>query len=202
MLTKDEIGIIEVFRKDLFGSYTIREIMRKTGKKTYPWTFDATNKLAKLGVIKMKTKGKSKLCRIDLYNQSALSYLSLLDEIESNSKKIPHLNELVNEIPTPFFTLLIGGSYAAGRQTAKSDLDICVVVDDTVKTKPLQNLLANKLMVPRLHPFVFRKSEFIEMLLNKEANYGKLLFKKHLIAYGAKNYYLMIREAMEHGFRD
>jgi hypothetical protein len=62
-------------------------------------------------------------------------------------------------------------------------------------------MLDNKLMVPRPHPLVFRKPEFMEMLLNKEANYGKMLFRKHLIAFGAENYYLIIREAIEHGFR-
>ena len=202
MLTKDEIAIIGVFRKALFESYTIRDIMKKTGKKTYPWTFDAVMKLANIGVIKMETKGKAKLCSVDLYNQVALSYLSLLDELEANSKKIPHLDEILGCIQTSFFVLLIGGSYASGEQTKKSDLDICVIVDDTLKTKSIENFHANKLMVPQLHPFVFKKKEFLEMLLNKEANYGKLLFKKHLIAFGAKNYYIMIREAAEHGFRD
>ena len=202
MLTKDEIGIIDIFRKDLFGCYTIRDVMKKTGKKTYPWTFDAVMKLSKIGVIKMQTKGKAKLCSINLYNQAALSYLSLLDELEANGKKIPHLDELINDMTTPFFVLLIGGSYASGKETSKSDLDICVIIDDSLKTKPLQNFLANKLMVPRLHPFVFKRKEFLEMLLSKEANYGKLLFKKHLTAFGAKSYYLMMREAIEHGFRD
>jgi len=201
MLTENEAEIVNVFRKDVFRNYTIRELMKITGRKTYTWTFNATKKLAGMGIIKMETKGAYRLCSINLYSALAISYLSLLDETETAARKIPRIEELINEIPTPFFTFLIGGSYAEGRQTKGSDLDVCVIVDGKTDTKKIQNMLENKAMIPHIHPFVFTKSEFIGMLLNKEANYGKMLFIKRLIAFGAENYYLMIREAIEHGFR-
>lgn len=200
MLTESEMEIIDAFRKDLFGSYTIRELMKRTGRKTYPWTFNTIKKLGKMGILRIEAKGKSNICSIDLGSRLAVLYLSLLDELEAQSRKIHHLDELIYEIPV-LFTLLIGGSYAEGKQNRKSDLDICVLVDDAADKKKISNMLENRLMVPRLHPFVFRRSEFLEMLLNKEANYGKLLFRKHLIAFGTENYYLIIKEAMEHGFR-
>lgn len=201
MLAGHEIEIIDIFRRDIFRNYTIRELMKKTGRKTYPWTFNSTKKLAKTGILNMETKGKSKICSINLYSPLAISYLSLLDETEAIARKIPHLYELINEIPTPFFTFLIGGSYAEREQTPESDLDVSVIVDDNADMQKIQRMLENKIMIPEPHPFVFRKSEFLKMLLNKEANYGKMLFKKHLIAFGAANYYGMIREAIENGFR-
>jgi hypothetical protein len=201
MLTKDETDVIDVFRKDLFRSYTIRELMKAMGRKTYTWTFNTTKKLVKLGMLNMETKGNSNICSINLYSPLAFSYLSLLDETEAVSRKIPRLDELINEIPTHFFTLLVGGSYVEGKQTQKSDLDICVIVDDAADTQKIQRMLDNKIMIPRLHPFAFRKSEFVKMLLSKEANYGRMLFRKRLIPFGAENYYLMIREAVENGFR-
>ena len=201
MLTKDETDVIDVFRIDVFRSYTIRELMKATGRKTYTWTFNATKKLVKLGMLNMETKGNSNICSINLYSPLAISYLSLLDETEAVSRRIPRLDELINEMPAPFFTFMVGGSYAEGIQTKKSDLDVCVIVDDAADTQKIQRMLENKIMIPRLHPFVFRKSEFVKMLLSKEANYGRMLFRKRLIAFGAGNYYLMIREAVENGFR-
>jgi predicted nucleotidyltransferase len=201
MLTKNEIEIIDVFRKDLFEKYTIHGLMKKSGRKTYAWTFNTVKKLAKMGIIKFEIKGRSKLCSINLYNHLTISYLSLLDKMKTASRKIPHLDELINEMPVSFFIFLIGGSYAEGKQTARSDLDVCVIVSDKINKRRIQNILDNKFMIPHLHPFVFRKSEFVNMLLNKEANYGKMLFKKHLIAFGAENYYVILREAIEHGFR-
>jgi len=201
MLGTHEIEIIDIFRRDLFKSYTIRELMKKTGRKTYTWTFNSAKKLAKKGILKMEKKGNVKICTINLYSHIAISYLALLDTMEAFYKKIPRLSELISEIPTPFFTFMIGGSYAEGKQTKESDLDVAVIIDDNADAKKIQRILENKIMIPRIHPFVFRKSEFIQMLLDKEANYGKMLFRKHLIAFGAENYYLMIREAIEHGFR-
>ncbi len=201
MLTGHEIEIIDVFRKDLFRSYTIRELMKATGRKTYTWTFSSAKKLGKSGIMKMETKGNCRICSINLHSSLAIAYLSLLDETEAVSRKIPHLDELIDEMPAPFFTFIVGGSYAEGIQTKKSDLDVCVIVNDAADTQKIQRMLENKIMIPRLHPFVFRKSEFVKMLLSKEANYGRMLFRKRLIAFGAGNYYLMIREAVENGFR-
>jgi hypothetical protein len=201
MLTESEMEIADVFRNGLFGSYTIRELMKRTGRKTYTWTFNTVRKLGIMGILKIEAKGKSSICSINLDSRLAVLYLSLLDELEASSRKVPHLEELIYDTPIPFFTLLVGGSYAEGKQTKKSDLDICVLVDDAADKKRISNMLENKLMIPRLHPFVFRKSEFLEMLLNREANYGKLLFRKRLIAFGAENYYLIIKEAIDHGFR-
>lgn len=201
MMTAGEMDIINVFRQDIFGSYTIHAVMKKAGRKTYTWTFNTTKKLAKTGIIKMETKGKSRICGINLYNKTAISYLSLLDETEAASKKLPNIDRILNEVPTPFFTLIVGGSYAEGKQTPKSDLDICVIVDDKSGTKPIKNRLDNMLLIPALHTFVFKRSEFLKMLTNREMNYGKMLFKKSLIVFGAESYYLIIREAIENGFR-
>ena len=44
------------------------------------------------------------------------------------------------------------------------------------------------------------KMNFLEMLLNKEQNYAKLIFEKDF-DFGAENYYLIIKEAIENGFK-
>lgn len=56
-------------------------------------------------------------------------------------------------------------------------------------------------MIPKVHPYVFTRSQFLEMLTSDEANYGKLIFQKHLIIFGASNYYKVIKEAIKNGFR-
>ena len=48
-------------------------------------------------------------------------------------------------------------------------------------------------MIPPAHIYVFTKNEFLEMLLNKEQNYAKLIFEKDF-DFGAENYYLIIKE--------
>lgn len=205
MLTKEELKVLNLFRKDLFKEYTIREAMKKINKKSYSWTFKTIKKLNKLKIIDIKKKGYSNLCSINLNNNLPLIYLALLEEFNTNSKKLPkkNISELINSIPLSYFTFLITGSYASRKATKKSDLDIVVLVEDKINTKKILMILKNKgeLMIPEVHAYVFTKSEFLQMLLSDEENYGKFIFKKKLICFGAENYYSIIKEAVKHGFK-
>ena len=206
MLTTEELKIVDLFRCNIFSEYTIMELMKRLSKSSYTWTYNAVGKLRKLNIIKTRQKGQSTLCSINLDEQKALAYLSLLDEIETYSKKrlpIENVRELIASLPISFFTFVVTGSYAEGKQTPKSDLDVAVLVEDGVSTKKMLAYLLSKgmTMIPEIHPYVFSRSEFLQMLLDKQVNYGKLLFNKRLIAFGAENYYSVIREAINHGFK-
>ncbi|MDP2749798.1 MAG: nucleotidyltransferase domain-containing protein [Nanoarchaeota archaeon] len=205
MLTKEEIKIVELFRKDLFKEYTIKEIQAKIAKKSYNWVFEAVKKLDALNLIKIEKKGASNICSLNLDNHLTLSYLALLEEFNVESKKLPkkNINELINTISLGYFTFIIAGSYVEGKTSKTSDLDIVVIAGDDVDTRRILTILKNKgsLMVPETHPYVFTKTEFLKMLLNNEENYGKMIYRKRLIAFGAENYYLIIREAIKNGFK-
>lgn len=203
MITKRELRIVDIFRRDLFNSYTIRELMKKLKTGSYSWTFNAVKKLQRQGIILFEKKGHSTLCRINLDSQLAITYLSLLDELEALSRNIPNIQEIRGVIPTDYFTLLVAGSYAEGKQTKRSDLDVVVIVDDQADVRKILNAVKNKgdLLIPKVHPYVFKREEFLKMLLAEEENYGKLVFKKRLIFFGAENYYFIIKEAIRNGFR-
>ena len=64
IITKEELKIINLFRENLFNSYTLREVMKKIDKKSYNWVFMAVKKLNKMGIIELKTKGASNICSI------------------------------------------------------------------------------------------------------------------------------------------
>lgn len=205
MLTKEEIKIIELFRKNLPNDYTIREIMKKTSKKSYNWTFKTVKKLNKLGIINFKKNGHSNMSSLNLDNFLTLVYLSLLEEFNINSKKLPkkNISELINSIPLSYFTFMISGSYAAGKPEKKSDLDVIILIEEGINAKKILTVLKNKgeLMIPEVHPYVFTKSEFLQMLLSDEENYGKQIYKNRIIAFGAENYYFILKQAIKNGFK-
>ena len=62
MLTKEEIKIMDLFRKDLLKGYTIREIMKKISKRSYHWTFDVIKKMSRMGIINIQKKGYYNIC--------------------------------------------------------------------------------------------------------------------------------------------
>jgi len=205
ILTKEEIKILDFLRKDLFKNYTIRELMKRISKKSYSWTFKTVKKLKKFGLINLQRKGYSNLCSLNLDNQFTISYTSFIEELDANLRKLPHKNisKLINSIPLFYFTFIITGSYASGKTTKKSDLDVVILTEDGIDTKNILIILKNKgeLMTPEAHPYVFTKTEFLKMLLSEEENYGKLIFKNRLIILGAENYYLIVKEAIKNGFR-
>ncbi|MFC1697591.1 nucleotidyltransferase domain-containing protein [Nanoarchaeota archaeon] len=205
MLTKEDIKIIELFRQDIFKEYTIKEIQFKIAKKSYNWVFQAVKKLEELNIIKINKKGSSNICYLNLDENLTLIYLALLEEFNVKSKNLPekNINELINSIPLSYYTFIIAGSYAEGKTSKKSDLDIVIIVEDDINTKKILTILKNKggIMVPEVHPYVFTKTEFLQMLLNDEENYGKMIYNKRLILFGSENYYQIIKDAVKNGFK-
>lgn len=204
ILTREEMKVILLFRDNLFGEYTIREIAKEINKKSYNWVFKVIEKLKKIEIIKVKTKGNSNICTINLENDLTLIYLALLNQFEIK-KKLPvkNIRVLTDSVPVRYYTFIVTGSYAKGKQTSKSDLDIVVIVENKEDTKKVFSVLKNKgeIMLPKSHIFVFSREEFLKMLLEKEENYGKEIFRNNIIIFGAENYYLILKEAIENGFK-
>jgi len=205
MLTKEELKIMDFFREDLFRKYSIREIMRELSKKSYSGVFNIIKKLEKLAIIQIEERGHANICSLNLNNSKTLNYLSLIEQLNAiSAKHLPQKNikELVSAIKTPFFIFLITGSYANRKHTAKSDLDIVVIIDDSTDKRGLKaTLRKGELMIPNVHPYVFTVSEFLEMLTNKEENYGKEIARNKMVIYGAHAYYRILKEAIEYGYK-
>ena len=203
MLTEKELRIVELYRKDIFATYPIREIMKALGTSSYNWEHTAVKKLIKEGIVTAEEKGKAIICRINLDSQSAISHLSYVEEIRGIKVEIPHIKKVLDMIDPNYFTLLVAGSYAKGKATKESDIDIVVIVGNKEEVKPLINRLKREgeLMIPEIHPYVFTDDEFYLMLLSKEGNYGKEIFMNHLIMHGAEGYYNIIKKAVQNGFK-
>ena len=203
MLTKKELQIIELFRKNIFSDFTILETMKKLGTKSYSWTYNSIKKLQKEDIILIERKGQSQLCRINLHNQKTIVYLGLLEELNALEKNIPNFKKISELMPLDFHILIITGSYVDKKFNKESDLDVVVIIDSENEKKWILNKLKNEgdLMIPQLHPYVFTRKEFLEMLTNKEENYGKEIDKKHLILGGAELFFKILREAVSHGYK-
>lgn len=205
MLTKEELKVLDLFRRNLFKHYTMRGVMKALSKTSYGGIFDIIKKLKKLKIINIEKKGHSYLCNLNLKNNLTLNYLSLLEKFNALSKKhLPHKNidELIKKIKTPFFIFIVTGSYAKNKQTSKSDLDVVIIIDDEVDKRIINtSLKKGKLMMPEVHQYIFTRSEFLKMLINKEFNYGKEIAKNKIIIYGAYAYYRILEEAIDFGYK-
>lgn len=199
MLPKNQQAIIELFRKDIFLAKTIRGLS-KTLRKSYPKIYDAVLELGKNNILFIEKIGNSKICKLKLSPES-ISFLSFIESQEALTKRIPNVNKILNFKDFLDDIFIVTGSYAKGKQTKSSDIDIALIAKENPKNK--QELLANLTMtfIPQIHALSFSYKDFIDMLLDKEANFGKEVFKYHLIFRNPERYYELIKEAIEHGFR-
>jgi predicted nucleotidyltransferase len=199
-LSKNEIAIVDVFRRGIFLKKTIREIALRLNK-TYPKVYDAAKKLEKRNVLNLEKVGGSRLCTLKLSKES-ISFLSFFDEQEAFSKNIPNIEKVLEFKEFYDDIIVITGSYARGRQTTKSDIDVVIIAKDNISQK--QKLFENLTLTfhPQIHPIVFSYENFIEMLLEKHETFAKQLFKNRLLFRNADRFYLLLSEAIGHGFRN
>lgn len=196
MITKGQLKILEIFKRDLFRSLTFIELKEKLKESSNSKLQRAILNFKAENLINIKQIGKTNLISLNYLNNKLFDYFSILN-LESG-KKIP-LN-IVYEIQesilkeTEFFSLIVFGSFAEEKATKKSDLDIAVIVE----SQEVKNRI-----IPRINSFkrkslreidihVFTREEFVEMLRDEKENLGKEIVKNHFVFYGMINFYKLI----------
>lgn len=164
----------------------------------YKNTFNIIKNLSPNILLKNKF-GNTSLIEINLSsNQEILSVeykrtKLFLDE----NKKLELIKKDVELMGYPFIIALIFGSYVKKNKTEKSDIDLCIISDNKIKTEELISKL--RLLPLNLEIHNFTAKEFESMLETKKANVAKEIIKKNVILYGIENYYYLIQKWMKKG---
>jgi len=202
---KNELNLLRPFIKDPCRKYTISEIKKITKNKSHHYVFEALKSFASLGLINEEKKGNTNNYCLNYGNEEHLGYLAFVESIIKEERKDINYRGILNitkKINSPFYALLICGSYAEKKQQPTSDLDITFIVPNSDSKKQYEIALKEgELMIPEVHGFIFNQDEVYQMLTNDEFNYGKEFTKKHIFVQGAEMYYKILFEAMKHGFK-
>jgi predicted nucleotidyltransferase len=198
---KNEIKVLNLFRKNIFLKASIREIMQKTNSNSYQRIYDAIENLIKKNILEAEKIGNLRLISLKLNRESNIA-LSYLDDFEN--KNIPNYSKIIEIKEISDYIILVTGSYAKGTATKKSDLDLIVIVPNDANIVKIQKKLESETMlfIPEMHIYVFRKKDFIDMLTQKEENYGKEIFRNNVLLKNPQLYYELIKEAVTNGFKD
>ena len=204
MITRKQLSIFEVFVKKPFNEHTRNDIKRAAREKSNNALALALKQLKKESVITEKKVGRSGVFTLNLDNELTFYYLALCNEKRINSlvkKSLTNLKKELTEL-TPFYSIVIFGSYATGEEKKESDLDTAVFIESNNK-KRAEALINNvKLKSPiNMDVHVITKDEMIEMLTNKEENLGKQIARKHLAAHNHVIFYDLIKDGFNNGFR-
>jgi predicted nucleotidyltransferase len=205
-MLKKEYQIIKPFIEKPWKKFTFKQIKEYSNKKSESYTYNSLKKFVKENILKEENVGNSILYSINIDSDKSFAFLGFISEFISwNNKHIPYsnINELYKKIPKCFFIFIITGSYAKNKQKATSDLDVVIICDNSNEPKKIYaelNFIA-ELSIPQIHLYVFRESEFLEMLLTDEENYGKEIARNNLILTGGEHYFRILSEAIENGFK-
>ncbi|MEK6846409.1 MAG: nucleotidyltransferase domain-containing protein, partial [Nanoarchaeota archaeon] len=106
------------------------------------------------------------------------------------NKNIKLIYKRIKEAKSPFYTLILFGSFANKTNTKRSDIDLCLITDNPEVTKEVQVVLS---ITPLdAHLVEFTSAQFISMLKSKGFNVGNEIVKNNVILYGIESFYEMI----------
>ncbi|HIH38360.1 nucleotidyltransferase domain-containing protein [Candidatus Woesearchaeota archaeon] len=205
MITEKQLRIFDIFAKEPFAEHTRSKVKEAAREKSNNALARAINRLKQEEVVIERKVGRAGLLTLNLDKELAVYYIAL-----SNDQKLPRLarsslEKLEKEITmlTPFFSIVVFGSFAIRQQEKDSDLDVAVFIEDEEKKKQME-AVANSARVKaplKMDIHVIPKAEIVEMLTNKEENLGKQIARKHLAVHNHRIFYDIIKEGMDHGFR-
>ena len=199
MLTKEQVNILSVFKKDIFASLTFRQIKEQSKQKSNNIVQIAIKEFQNQSIIQSKKTGDVTAYNLNLGNNLTLSYLNLINEYEIKKTNIPI--KVIDEIQkrvfkyTEFFILIVFGSYAKNKATKKSDLDVAFIVESEAAKKEIipyiETIKRREIISIDYH--IFAKAEFLEMLNADVENVGKQVFKSNIVYYGYIPYCNLIK---------
>ncbi|MDI6738456.1 MAG: nucleotidyltransferase domain-containing protein [Nanoarchaeota archaeon] len=206
-MLNQEHGIVGVFLTAPWKKLTFSEVKKAYGSKSKSYVYGILKKLVSQGILCEEKAGNVLLYSLNLGSLKAQVYAGMAAEHKAwSNKHIPcnDLEKLKNKIHTPFYILIITGSYAKGRQKRDSDIDVVIICDDKAEPKMFYAELRHlcEMNIPEIHLYTFKKTEFLAMLLDSKANYGKETAKNCLVFAGGREYYAIINEAVRNGLND
>lgn len=203
MLKKERI-VLRRLAEQSWTRFTFSELKLGLRLKSNSYLALVLGRFVRKGIVTKEAVGRLPVYSLNFTAKGMVYGGMVLEDHAWSMKHIPYndLDRMVEKIPAKQYLCLITGSYARGKQTVDSDVDVVIIVEDTIDPRSVYAELAHfcELNIPQIHLYVFRNKEFILMLTNKEANYGKEIIKNCLVLTGGQSYLRLVKEAMDHGF--
>jgi len=196
-LTKTQLKVLAYLIDNRENMQGIRELA-KSISTVYYLVQKNVHQLKKKKAVELQKAGKTMVVKIS--EQADSSYLAEAENFKRELfyKRYPYirtmLKKIIKEAKSCFFILIVFGSYAK-KPSNDSDLDILAIAPDQNHREILGNAIrsAARTSTIIIHEEVIEEKSFISMIQKKELNVGSEAMENHIIAYGAENYYKLIR---------
>lgn len=205
MLTEKQLDIFQVFAKNPFLEYTLKQIKGLSKEKSNNSMAIAMDKFRKEQLLTEQKVGKSSLFTLNRDNDLIYYYIALANHKRLSKIAYRTINLIKERVErhTKFYCIVIFGSYAIQEQKKDSDLDVAVFIESDKLKKDVQRAVDSVELrsVVKLDGHVITKDEFLEMLKVDEENLGKQIARKHMTVHNDEIFYALTQEGMKNGFR-
>ncbi len=177
----------------------IRGLARKL-HKSYPLVYNNLADLQKRGIIVKQNIPPAQI--ITLHEKAPLDIL--IEAERGRTADFLHtyqwlqllVQDVVASTRSVFFCLVIFGSYAKGKQTKQSDLDILAIVPNKEDIAPMEEIIAKTYTKIKKQILVVTEDDFLKMIRhNQQFNVGNEAVKHHIIGIGFEQFYYLLRKA-------
>ena len=191
MKLNPEIRILKLLLSNKEEIFTIKKIADRTNIN-YRIVYEKIKSLEKEGLIQVTRIGNTKVCRTtNKFNDKIFKAEYERREDLFKNKNFLVLYKRLAELQFPFIVLLFG-SYAKGKQTKHSDINLLIISEEK-REKQIQEIL--DLFPLKIHPTFINFGEFMLMLKTKEFNVVSEAVKNNIILIGIEDYYRLIENA-------
>jgi predicted nucleotidyltransferase/predicted transcriptional regulator len=200
-ITNLEIRILWFFIENISEQFAIREIARKTNTD-FKRTHATVQKLVQKNLLVKKRQANVDLCSLNLKNDlTQVYYVEMLrarDFLNKHQELKSFFNSVVEKIKTPFYSLVVFGSFAKGTETRASDLDLLVIAPLRSAGEEIVRIIdAEALLLKRkIQPLVLDEKEFVQSLSEKKVNVAIEAFKNHVIIAGVEAFYRAVHQTI------
>jgi len=205
MLTKKQLQILDVFQKNEFKELAWNKVKELTKETSSSIIQNAIKAFLYEKLITENRIGTSKLYKVNHKNNKIYNYFETYNKESLPEQVLKSIKELEESLDkhTSFYSIVIFGSYAHGKQKKDSDLDVAVFIEQEDKRKIVEAVFKSmeiKSLI-KIHGHAITKDEFLEMLKVDYENLGKEIARKHLIIHNPAIFYSLIKEGEKHGFK-
>lgn len=178
---------------------TIRGLARQLGK-AYPLVYNAIPELVRQEIVLKKSAPPAQIISLNPHTSPEMLIEAERkirhDFLQQNKWLAIFLQDVQMNSPTSFFVFLIFGSHAQGKQTAKSDLDLLLIVPRAEDSENIEQVVREVYTKVPKHLITVREEHFLEMIKNsRQFNVGNEARKHHILLYGIEEYYQLLEKA-------
>ena len=188
-MDNERLNILKLLIENQDKVFSIRQISIQR-KINYKSAYISLMDLANEGVVTLKKQGNTTICAVNLkFNNSVfeVEYTRLQDLLKDKDFLVLHsrLARINSQC-----ILLLFGSYAKGKQTKGSDIDLLLISDNP---KPVETQI--NLLPLNIHLTHITYDDFKSMLNSKKFTVVSEAIKRNILLFGIEDYYRLINHA-------